>query len=294
MHGLGMAASLIPPDPGLGSIDLYWLPLGAGGHSVRWNGKIFEALVARHERRPACDLYHAALEVRSGGVRYVIEMAPVWNDPSPGRGVVCVGSVGARWLGRFRAFRYEVRCWPGGRIPDALEAVDSPRRLGVDPQVAARLLRLVPHVPSFTWGRDELGAGEMWNSNSLVAWLLDRSGHDMSAISPPNHGRAPGWQAGLHLAGGPPCPHRQADSPVIQGRSRAVVERQVPEGNGRILRRYPLDGVAQRPAAAAAGGAAGFVPPGRNADAAPGDARGEDPVARAPMALLRGQRPRRP
>ena len=24
-------------------IDLYWLPLGAGGHSVRLNGKVYEA-----------------------------------------------------------------------------------------------------------------------------------------------------------------------------------------------------------------------------------------------------------
>jgi hypothetical protein len=37
-------------------IDLYWLPLGAGGHSVRLNGRIFEAVVARLERRPAYDL----------------------------------------------------------------------------------------------------------------------------------------------------------------------------------------------------------------------------------------------
>ena len=24
------------------SVDLYWLPLGAGGHSVRLNGRVFE------------------------------------------------------------------------------------------------------------------------------------------------------------------------------------------------------------------------------------------------------------
>ena len=28
------------------SIDLYWLPLGAGGHSVRLNGRIYEAVAA--------------------------------------------------------------------------------------------------------------------------------------------------------------------------------------------------------------------------------------------------------
>jgi hypothetical protein len=36
------------------SIDLYWLPLGAGGHSVRLNGHLYEALAARLGRRPAC------------------------------------------------------------------------------------------------------------------------------------------------------------------------------------------------------------------------------------------------
>jgi len=180
-------------------IDLYWLPLGAGGHSVRWNGKAYEALASWHERRRSQDLYHAALEVRHGGRRYVIEMAPVWNEASPHRGVVREGPVGARWLGRFRAFRYEVRCWAGGRIPDVLEAVDSPQRLGDDPAIAAELLRRVRAVPPLTWGRDELGAGEMWNSNSLVAWLLAGSGHDMTAITPPAGGRAPGWSAGLEL-----------------------------------------------------------------------------------------------
>jgi hypothetical protein len=46
------------------SVDLYWLPLGAGGHSVRLNGRVFEAVAARLGRRPACDLYHSALVVR--------------------------------------------------------------------------------------------------------------------------------------------------------------------------------------------------------------------------------------
>ena len=39
-------------------VDLYWLPLGAGGRSVRLNGRVFEAVAARLERRPPRDLYH--------------------------------------------------------------------------------------------------------------------------------------------------------------------------------------------------------------------------------------------
>jgi hypothetical protein len=44
----------------LDGITLYWLPLGAGGHCVRLNGRLFEALVACHEHRPVRDLYHSA------------------------------------------------------------------------------------------------------------------------------------------------------------------------------------------------------------------------------------------
>jgi hypothetical protein len=33
----------------LARTDLYWLPLGAGRHSVRLNGRVFEALRARNE-----------------------------------------------------------------------------------------------------------------------------------------------------------------------------------------------------------------------------------------------------
>jgi hypothetical protein len=181
-------------------IDIYWLPLGAGGRSVRWNGRVYEAVAAWHQRRPARDLYHSALEVRAGGARYVIEMAPVWNERSPERGVVRTGPVGARWLGRFTAFRYEIRCWRSGRIPDVAEAVDSPQCVSHDSAAASEVLRLVRGAPSLTWGRDELGSGEMWNSNSLASWLLARTGHDMVAIQPPAHGRAPGWAAGLELA----------------------------------------------------------------------------------------------
>ena len=184
-------------------VDLYWLPLGAGGHFVKWNGRIFEALTARIQHREASDLYHCALEVRLAGDRYVIEQGPVWNLKLPDRGVVAQGAVGLPWLGRFGLFRYEVRCWGGGIIPDAAMAIDSPQRLSTNVTQARQLLDLVPVVPTPTWGRDELHAGEMWNSNSVVSWLLARSGIDTSAIAPPLHGSAPGWRAGLIAAAGP-------------------------------------------------------------------------------------------
>jgi hypothetical protein len=97
--------------------------------AVRWNGCAFEAVAAALGRRPRCDLYHSAL----------------------------------------RIFRYEVRRWRGGLIPDVDEAVESPQRLTDDADVARRVLDLVAAVPAPVWGRDELAAGEMWNSNSVIA-----------------------------------------------------------------------------------------------------------------------------
>ncbi|WP_459985798.1 hypothetical protein [Nocardioides sp. AN3] len=184
-------------------IDLYWLPLGAGERTgvVRSSGRIFEWLTAGVEHRERRDLYHAALEVAVDGERWAIEMGPVWQHRgNPDRGVVCEGPVGLRVLGHSRFFRYEVRCWRGGVIPDAAYAVDSPRRLSSNADQARRLLAVAPGFPRATWGRDEQHTGEMWNSNSLVAWLLARSGHDMTGIDPPRHGRAPGWAAGVRAA----------------------------------------------------------------------------------------------
>jgi hypothetical protein len=185
---------------GTGWVDLHWLPLGAGGRFVRLNGRLYERLVARREHRPAQDLYHCALTLHVHGTTYAVEMGPVWNVSAPDRGVVAEGPVGARWLGRLRAFTYEVRCWPGGSIPDIAEAVDSPVRVSADPGQAEDVLRAVRAVPPLIWGRDELRTGDMWNSNSLVAWALASTGHDVDAVHPPTGGRAPGWQAGLVLA----------------------------------------------------------------------------------------------
>jgi hypothetical protein len=129
----------------------------------------------------------------------VIEQAPAWRDAAE-RGVVAGGPVGLRALGRFDLFRYEVRRWRDGVIPDLAEAVESPRHLSDDPACARRLLELVPLVPTPVWGRDEMDTGEMWNSNSTTSWLLERSGLDAAAIPLPSDGRAPGWDAGITMA----------------------------------------------------------------------------------------------
>jgi hypothetical protein len=182
------------------AVDLLWIPLGAGGHVVRSNGKVYEAITAFLEHRPRCDLYHSALEVDVPEGRFVIESAPIRDQRGRERGVVAEGPVGARWAGRFLLFRYEIRRWRGGSIPDANEAVSSPIRVANDLVRAQRVLELVPSVPTPVWGRDEQHTGDMWNSNSLISWLLVRAGVDIEPIHPPSGGRAPGWDAGVVVA----------------------------------------------------------------------------------------------
>jgi hypothetical protein len=185
------------------SIELYWIPLGAGAHVVRLSGRVFESLTALVQRRSRCDLYHSALVVTVPDGRFVVEQAPVIDADGPARGVVVEGPVGFRWLGRFRVFRYEVRCWAGGEIPDLDQAVGGAVLVAGGNVTARRLLDLVATVPAPVWGRDELAAGEMWNSNSVVSWLLVRSGVDLSTVTLPPGGRAPGWDAGRVVAARP-------------------------------------------------------------------------------------------
>ena len=128
----------------------------------------------------------------------VIEQAPVPRGDPGLRGVVAGGPVGSRGAGRSAALRYEIRRWRDGVIPDIAEAVDSPRLLTTDPAVAQRVLDLVAAVPTPVWGRDELGAGEMWNSNSIMAWVITRAGLDAEAIHPPARGRAPAGRRRHH------------------------------------------------------------------------------------------------
>jgi hypothetical protein len=191
-----------PPatGPSDASVDLYWLPLGAGGRFVRFNGRIYEGICAHRERRQSLDLYHSALQVRVPEGRSVIEMAwPIPDGNGASRGVVVQGPVGNRALARFRVFRYEVRRWRDGVIPDILEAVASPQRLSEDPNQARRVLDLVDSVPPLVWGRSEPALGDMWNSNSVISWVLMRAGVDVEKIRPPSGGRAPGWDAGVGL-----------------------------------------------------------------------------------------------
>lgn len=182
-------------------LDLYWIPLGAGAHVVRASGAAYERLVALLQGRPPQDLYHSALMAVVDGAMTVVEMTPAPDvHGRRDRGVVTEGPVGCRPAGRIRLFRYEIRRWTNGAIPDLEYAVESPVRLTSDPALVSGALAAVSSVPPLTWGRDERRTGDMWNSNSVVAWILTRVGLVDRVGPPPQNGRAPGWHAGVDVA----------------------------------------------------------------------------------------------
>jgi hypothetical protein len=190
------------PDAPSASLDLYWIPLGVGNRVVQFSGRTFEAILARWDRRSPCALYHSALVASLGDDRYYIEMTPVpgGSRAPTDRGVVAVGTVGTALARGIRVFRYEIRRWRNGTIPDLSAAIGDPVRVSNEERDVAAALDAVPDVPTPVWGRDELGAGEMWNSNSVVSWILTVSGLIDGAGGPPRGGRAPGWDAGITVA----------------------------------------------------------------------------------------------
>ncbi|MEP9413398.1 hypothetical protein ABLE92_03455 [Gordonia sp. VNQ95] len=179
------------------SVTLHWIPLGAGGRVVARCGRVYESVSARTRHERPAQPVHAALTVVTDGSRYIIEQAPVWGAPPGDRGVRVTGPVGLRLLGRSRYFRYEIRCWRDGLIPDlAAELARCP--IPGDDRTAQRIIDATARVPAFTWGRRAPGTTQMWNSNSVAAWLLVTAGIDPPL--PPAGCHAPGWDAGRVIA----------------------------------------------------------------------------------------------
>jgi hypothetical protein len=168
---------------------------------VRFNGRVYERLHALLDHRRPLDLYHSALVVTVPEGRFVIENSwPIPKASGVTRGVTVEGPVGSRHLRRFRALRYEVRVWGEGTIADVDEAVASPQLLSNDEAQARRVLEMAARVPACVWGRDQLGTGEMWNSNSVISWVLARGGLPAAEIQPLTSD-----------TGDPPCPSGECE-----------------------------------------------------------------------------------
>jgi hypothetical protein len=219
-----MPLNTVQYEPRRAAVDLYWIPLGAGARSVRFNGVVYEAIAAALGHCERHDLYHSALSIDLPSGRYMVEMTPVPDRFGASRGVVAEGPVGLRAAGRLRLFRYEVRRCRDGIVPDLSYAVASPVRLTDDPVAAQLVFDLLPFAPTATWGRDELAAGEMWTCNSVISWVLASAGIDLATVAMPARARAPGWDAGLVVSArarcGPSCKlgtsFTMAASPAIE------------------------------------------------------------------------------
>lgn len=176
--------------------------MGAGGRKiVDTCTRLYESVVSALEHRDRKVLLHTALVIHTGLSRKVIECAwPTPDDQTAARGAVVVGPVFTYFLGRFRPFRYEIRCWENGTIPD-LDYAMGCQLVSEDTVTAERIVAASASVPPHRWGRDELGTDEMWNSNSVIAYALAKAGVQAMDLEPPPVGRAPGWVSGIVAAG---------------------------------------------------------------------------------------------
>jgi hypothetical protein len=57
-----------------------------------------------------------------------------------------------------------------------------------------------PHAAIADQQTRVMHSGEMWNSNSIIAWILMQNGIDAAEVGCPAGGRGPGWRAGVVVA----------------------------------------------------------------------------------------------
>lgn len=93
--------------------------------------------------RAAAAVHSALIVVVLDGVEHVIEMSPVLGQHDSDRSVLVTGPVGLRFLGRFPLFRYEVRCWPHGILPDRRYAAGNPVEFPLTAGAASALMHRV-------------------------------------------------------------------------------------------------------------------------------------------------------
>lgn len=182
-------------------LELFWLPLGAGGHSVRVNGKVYEALLARAQRRASRDLYHAALVAELPDGHPLSRSGPSGTgSPAP--------PIAARWCrARSACVRWAVavvplrgaalagRSHPGPRVRRGRPA-SSHRRRGRRTTCPRRRDR---RAGADLGPRRARARGDV-ELQLRHTWVLVRAGLDPSEVQPPSSGRAPGFDAGLAAA----------------------------------------------------------------------------------------------
>ena len=117
--------------------------------------------------------------------RFVIEMAPVRDTDGMQRGVVAEGPVGALWAARLRIFRYEIRCWRGGVIPDMTKRsrargayLTMPTSCNVCSPSYLRFRRASGVATSSRWGDVELELGGVVAAGAH----RDRHGRSLRAL----------------------------------------------------------------------------------------------------------------
>ena len=209
-------------DAGVGhaaAVNLYWLPLEPEVDRSAERTPV-RSRAAWLGRRPRLDLYHSALIVTVPDGDFVIEMAPIPDGDGSSRGVVAEGPVGTRWVGPLRIFRYEIRRWRGGAIPDVAEAVESPRLVSDDPALAQRLLELVPLVPTLVWGRDEVRDGR--DVELELAHLMASRVQRRRRVGTPS---ASGWARPRLASGSRDGSPRAARQSAPAGQSRRIGSR---------------------------------------------------------------------
>ena len=180
-------------------VKLYWVPVG--GTSVTDLLDFIANLLI--DNPGGKTIYHSALRVQfeEGGEckQYVIELTETAESPPERRRV---GETVEHNI--FGPFDYTIRLFRNGQIEDEAHATQ-PIELTTDCGIASNIAKLVEaeDVPDLGYG-DKVGtrsgATDRWTSNSVVSWLLQRTGLNPGGIFPPSGGIAPGWDAGSTYA----------------------------------------------------------------------------------------------
>lgn len=181
-------------------VKLIWVPV-VGGASV---DDILEFIAKFYIDNPdGKTLFHSALEIQlpEGGEcnRYIIELTESVSDKAES---AKVGETVQHNI--FGPFGYTIRLYRNGQEEDHERS--KPRILLTnDCGIASNIVAFVKaqEIPDLDYGKKigtRSGAADRWTSNSVVAWLLQRTGLNPGGIFPPDGGIAPGWDAGSSYA----------------------------------------------------------------------------------------------